>query len=716
MLDETFQLIRDLPGVAGVKSTTNGHGVIVQCRSDANVVSLREVCDNANLALVIEHVEAEITPEEAEIADLPQMIRFTITCLIATILGWVLDDRANISFWIPAAFYLVAYVFGGYYSLLDSIDSLKKREFDVNTLMIIAALGAAAMGEPREGALLMFLFSLSGTLETYAMGRTHASIRSLIAMTPREAELLIAGETRITSVEAIVPGDVVLVRPGAQIPADGVIRAGDSTVNEASITGESMPVEKHQGAKVFAGTLNGQGALEVEVTADASQSTLARIVSVVREAREQKANSQDFTDRVIGVYYAYAVVIVTLLAIVIGRLFLDEAWSVTVYRAMTLMVVMSPCALVISIPAALLSALARAARDGVLFKGGRQLEAAATVKVVAFDKTGTLTTGRPGVVAIIPVGGPGRLHTMTTIPTTQTVPPDDQMGELTADQMLLLMVAAAVELPSEHPLARAVVLSAKERGLPIPEASEFKAVIAAGATALVNGQRLRVGKPMLFGMVTPDVMVEVQAQQRNGNTVIAVGSDDEVWGLIAIADTMRPEAKKALRDLRTAGYRLALLTGDNEHVARALAKELGLDDVRAELLPQDKVEAVRDLQQRYGPVAMIGDGINDAPALATAALGVAMGTGGTDVAHESADVVLMRDDLSRLASALYLARRAQAVVLQNLIFAFAVIAILVIFTIKGDMILTYGVIGHEGSTLLVVANGLRMLLPVRQSK
>jgi Cd2+/Zn2+-exporting ATPase len=302
------------------------------------------------------------------------------------------------------------------------------------------------------------------------------------------------------------------------------------------------------------------------------------------------------------------------------------------------------------------------------------------------------------------------------IPSTQTIPPDDQMGELTADQIQLLLVAAAVELPSEHPLARAVVQSAKERGLAIPEATEFKAVVAAGATALVNGQRLRVGKPMLFGMVTPDVMVEVQAQQRNGNTVIAVGSDAEVWGLIAIADTIRPEAQKALRDLRASGYRLALLTGDNEHVARALAKDLGLDDVRAELLPQDKVEAIRDLQKRYGPVAMIGDGINDAPALATAALGVAMGTGGTDVAHESADVVLMRDDLSRLTSALNLARRAQSVVMQNLVFAFAVIATLVIFTLKGDMILTYGVIGHEGSTLLVVANGLRLLIPARNAQ
>jgi Cd2+/Zn2+-exporting ATPase len=285
---------------------------------------------------------------------------------------------------------------------------------------------------------------------------------------------------------------------------------------------------------------------------------------------------------------------------------------------------------------------------------------------------------------------------------------------MTDDQIRLLAAAAAVEQASEHPLARAVVQSTRERGILIPEATEFKAVIAAGATAVVNGQRLRVGKPTLFRMTTPDVLIEIQAQQRNGNTVMAVGSDDEIWGLIAVSDTMRPEATQALQDLRSAGYRLALLTGDNEHVARALAKELGLDDVRAELLPQDKVDAVKDLQQRYGPVAMIGDGINDAPALASAALGVAMGSGGTDVAHESADVVLMKDDLSKLSTALLLARNARRVVLQNLVFAFGMIALLVVFTLRGDVVLTYGVIGHEGSTLLVVANGLRMLLPVRR--
>jgi Cd2+/Zn2+-exporting ATPase len=309
--------------------------------------------------------------------------------------------------------------------------------------------------------------------------------------------------------------------------------------------------------------------------------------------------------------------------------------------------------------------LARSARDGVLFKGGRQLEVAATVKVIALDKTGTLTTGRPGVVAIIPVGGPGRMSTALPVSTAVAYPDDDVMGALSSDQVRLLMAAAAVEQASEHPLARAVVQSAKERELPIPEASEFKAVISAGATAMVAGQRLRVGKPTMFSMVTPDVLVEVSAQQRQGNTVVAIGSESEIWGLIAISDTIRPESQGALKALHAAGYKLALLTGDNEHVARALAKELGLDDVRAELLPQDKVEAVKELQRRYGPVAMIGDGVNDAPALAVADVGIAMGKGGTDVAHESADVVLMRDDLSRLAGALRLAKRSRQVVWQN---------------------------------------------------
>lgn len=653
----------------------------------------------------------QLTNEEAEIAQLPWMIRLTVTCLVATILGWISGIEAlglpPVVSWV---LYAIAYASGGYYSIQDAWQTLKERQFDVNFLMIIAALGAAAIGEPREGAVLMFLFSLSNTLETYAMGRTHASIRTLLDMAPKEADVYRNGQVVRVPVEDVQVNEVVLVRPGAQIPADGLVIKGESAVNEASITGESMPVEKRVGLRVFAGTLNGQGALDVRVTTAVGDSTLARIVQVVRDAREQKAQSQDFTDRVIGQYYAYAVVGITLLAIAIPLLFLGWDVPTTLYRAFTLMVVASPCALVISIPAALLSALASAARGGVLFKGGRHLEAAARVKVVAFDKTGTLTTGRPGVVALIPVGGPGRLPDNLPCLACYPRPHDDELGDLTPEQFRLLAVAAAIEHASEHPLARAIVKSAEEREVPIPEADDFEAQTGAGATATVCGRTLRIGRPALFGQLTPDIAIEIHAQETQGRTVVVIG-DDEPWGLIAIADTVRPEAATAVAQLKAAGVEhVVLLTGDNTNVAHALGNALGVDEIRAELLPHQKVEAIKDLQQRYGPVAMVGDGVNDAPALATAALGVAMGAAGTDVALESADVLLMGDDLARLPAALSLARRARKIIRQNLAFAFAVMATLMVLAIVGNIALPLGVVGHEGSTLLVVANGLRLLV------
>lgn len=653
----------------------------------------------------------QLTNEEAEIAQLPWMIRLTVTCLVATILGWISGIEAlglpPVVSWV---LYAIAYASGGYYSIQDAWQTLKERQFDVNFLMIIAALGAAAIGEPREGAVLMFLFSLSNTLETYAMGRTHASIRALLDMAPKEADVYRNGQVVRVPVEDVQVNEVVLVRPGAQIPADGLVIKGESAVNEASITGESMPVEKRVGLRVFAGTLNGQGALDVRVTTAVGDSTLARIVQVVRDAREQKAQSQDFTDRVIGQYYAYAVVGITLLAIAIPLLFLGWDVPTTLYRAFTLMVVASPCALVISIPAALLSALASAARGGVLFKGGRHLEAAARVKVVAFDKTGTLTTGRPGVVALIPVGGPGRLPDNLPCLACYPRPHDDELGDLTPEQFRLLAVAAAIEHASEHPLARAIVKSAEEREVPIPEADDFEAQTGAGATATVCGRTLRIGRPALFGQLTPDIAIEIHAQETQGRTVVVIG-DDEPWGLIAIADTVRPEAATAVAQLKAAGVEhVVLLTGDNTNVAHALGNALGVDEIRAELLPHQKVEAIKDLQQRYGPVAMVGDGVNDAPALATAALGVAMGAAGTDVALESADVLLMGDDLARLPAALNLARRARKIIRQNLAFAFAVMATLMVLAIVGNIALPLGVVGHEGSTLLVVANGLRLLV------
>jgi Cd2+/Zn2+-exporting ATPase len=653
---------------------------------------------------------AQLSAEEAEIAQLPWMIRLTAACLLTTALGWIASsERLGLPAWLPWVLYAIAYATGGFYSIQEAWETLKRRQFDVNFLMIIAAVGAASVGQPREGAILMFLFSLSNTMETYAMGRTHASIRALLDMAPKEAEVYRDGELARVPVEDLRVGEIVLVRPGAQVPADGVVLKGESAVNEASITGESMPVEKGPGLRIFAGTLNGQGALEARVAVPVGDSTLARIVAIVREAREQKAQSQDFTDRVIGQYYAYAVVAITLVAIAVPLLFLGWDVPSTLYRAMTLMVVASPCALVISIPAALLSALASAARGGVLFKGGRHLEAAARVKVVAFDKTGTLTTGRPGVVAIIPVGGPGRLPDSLPCLACYPTPIDDQLGPLTPDQHRLFAVAAAIEQFSEHPLARAVVQGAREREIPIPDATDFEALPGAGAHATVCDRRLRIGRPSLFGELTPDVAIEVHAQERHGRTVVVLG-DEQPWGLIAIADTVRPEAAAAVAQIKRLGVeRIVLLTGDNEQVATAMGAALGVDEVRAELLPHEKVEAIKELQARYGPVAMVGDGVNDAPALATAALGVAMGAAGTDVALESADVLLMGDDLRRLPGALHLARRARRIIQQNLAFAFIVMAILMILATAGDIALPLGVVGHEGSTLLVCVNGLRLL-------
>jgi Cd2+/Zn2+-exporting ATPase len=643
----------------------------------------------------------ETTPEQEELAALPWMIRLTALCLGTLVAGWLAEDFTALPRWLPWLLYAVSYASGGYFSVREAWDTLKARRFDVNFLMLVAAAGAALVGQPREGAVLMFLFALSGTLETYAMGRTHASVRALLDLSPKVAERRRGPALERVPVEALQVGDVVLVRPGALVPADGVVVAGASAVNQSAITGESMPAEKYPGSSVFSGTLNAQGALDVRVSAVVADSTLARIVQVVREAREQKARSQDFTDRVIGQYYAYAVVALTLLAIAIPLAFLGWDLNTTLYRAMTLMVVASPCALVISIPAALLSALASAAHGGVLFKGGRHIEAAAQVRAVAFDKTGTLTLGRPEVVAVLPVAGrAGEGHALPETPPT-----------LASD--VLLSLAASIEQRSEHPLARAIVRAAEQRGLAIPAASEFRALTGSGATAVIEGRRLRIGRPALFDLASHTKEL-VREQEQAGRTVVALGDEWGALGLLALADTVRPEAAAAIARLKAIGIeRVVLLSGDNRHTAEAIGVALGVDEVRAELLPEQKVAALRELEQRYGAVAMVGDGVNDAPALATASLGIAMGAAGTDAALESADVLLMGDDLQRLPGAFLLARRARRVVRQNLAFAFTVMAALMIVALFGAVPLPLGVVGHEGSTLLVVANGLRLLIPPR---
>jgi Zn2+/Cd2+-exporting ATPase len=648
------------------------------------------------------------TPEEEDFASLPWMIRFTIVCFVTLIAGWITEGIETVAAAIPWILYGVSYFSGGYYSVQVAYDSLKQRLFDVNFLMIIAAIGAALVGQPKEGAILMFLFSLSNTLETYAMGRTFTSVRALLDMTPKIARVKINddGETKIIEVpvDDVRKGDIVVVRPGEQLPNDGVVVRGESAVDEASITGESMPAEKRRGSKVFAGTMNGNGTLELHVTVEAEDSTLARIVKMVEEAREKKAKSQDFTDRVLGQYYAMSVVGITLLVFAVPFLFLGWNFGDSFYRAITLMVVASPCALVISIPAALLSALASSARSGVLYKGGAYIEQASTIRAVAFDKTGTLTTGRPGVVAVIPFENGNKIpkEFFTEVRNGLPAPPDDQLGKLTPAQIALFAAAVAVEYSSEHPIAKAIVKGGEERGINTVEVENFEAETGFGARAVVYGRSLQIGKKSMFKNVNGEIISEIDKHERQGKTVVLIG-EEEPWGLLAIADTIREEARSVVGALKKEGIEhVVLLTGDNEQVAKKLGQDLGVDEVFWGLLPQEKVETIKEMEMKYGSVAMVGDGVNDAPALASANVGIAMGAAGTDVALESADVLLMSDDLSRLPGVLKNARRTRRIVRQNLTFAFIVMVTLMILALFGEISLPLAVVGHEGLS----ANGL----------
>ncbi len=676
------------------------------------------------------------------------MALLTSITLVALVSGRIVAPMEGTPAALLWLLYGAAYLAGGFYPVQEAWSSLKQRSFDINVLMVVAALGAAAVGEPFEGAILMFLFSLSGTLETFAMGRTEASIKALLDVSPQVARTIGGnGDEAVMPVDEVAVGQMVRVRPGEKIPVDGVVRRGHSDVNEASITGESVPVEKADGAKVFAGTMNGSGSLDIETTAAVAESTLARIVAIVQEAREKKARSQDFTDRIIGRYYAYGVVIMTLLAIAIPLTFLGWEVRETVYRAMTLMVVASPCAVVISIPAALLSALAGSARQGVLFKGGLHIEQAARVRVVAFDKTGTLTTGKPRVTGVfvdeqrLPTallngqglneagrttadgGAANRGHGTRSDGSAIAAAADTRAGDaettVTGDgalgpaQLALLSAAAAVEQFSEHPLAKAIVQFRHRFDGAAPQATLFNAQTGVGASAVVAGIEVKVGRKARFTPLTGALADELSRAEDEGKSVVLVGNS-EPWGFICLEDTVRPHAKAVVQSLKRNGIeQVILLTGDNRRVAAKLAGELGIDQVYSELMPEDKVSTVEALCEQYQAVAMVGDGINDAPALAGATVGIAMGVAGSDVAVESADVLLMGDEIERIPSALRHARMARRLIRQNLVFAFSVAATLVVFTLLGHVPLPLGVLGHEGSTVIVVLNGLRLLIPPR---
>lgn len=586
------------------------------------------------------------------------------------------------------ALYLLAYVAGGYDVARHGFGAALNLRFDVDVLMIVAAIGAAILGEWPEGAFLLFLFSLGHALEHYATGRARRAISALGEITPKTARVRRDGREAELPVEDLLRGDLVVVRPGERIPVDGKVVAGRSAVDQSPITGESVPAEKAPGENVFAGTVNGEGALEVEVTRLARDTTLARVVQMVQEAETQKSPTQRFTERFERVFVPVVLVSAVALAVVpplVGLL----PWSAAFLRAITLLVASSPCALALATPSAVLAGVAQGARNGVLIKGGAHLENLGAVEVIAFDKTGTITRGKPEVTDVIPLDGAGERE--------------------------ILQVAAGVESRSSHPLAQAIVRRAQVLGLELPQAGELQSITGRGVRAELGGRVVRIGNLRLFseedGQPVPDEVAQrVEALEESGRTTMVVKVDGRFLGIVALADRPRPEAKSALEHLRRLGVRaLVMLTGDNERVAAGIAHEVGLTEYRANLLPEQKVDAVKALLGQHGQVAMVGDGVNDAPALATATVGIAMGAGGTDVALETANVALMADDLARLPFAVALSRQSRRTIQQNLLISLGVIALLVPSALLGLAGIGLAILVHEGSTLVVVGNALRLL-------
>lgn len=616
----------------------------------------------------------------------------TVLCTISLSVGFfgslfqfISDDTARI-------FYVAAYLTGGYAGTVQSVKALIRFEINVDILMILAAAGAAIIDNWLEGATLLFLFSLSNTLQDYAMGRSRRAIHSLIKLRPDEALVRFEdGSEEYMPVEELSVGDLIIVKPGERIPIDGVVKSGTSTVNQSAITGESTPVTKEEGSEVFAATMNENGVLEIEATKLAGDTTLAKIIRLVDEAQAKKAETQRFLDEFES-RYALGVILFTMGLIIIPYLVFNQPFAPTFYRAMTVLVVASPCALIISTPASILSAIANAARNGILFKGGAYLEQAATISTIAFDKTGTLTTGHPAVTEVIGC---------------------KPNGMAPVEESEILALAASAEEHSEHHLAAAIVREAKDRGVAFQKAQNVQAEIGKGVLAQVGMDKVRVGNKKLFGAtlnkIKPEILNNIKKLEDEGKTVIYLTRNGELAGLIAFADQVREQAPAALDQLRNLGIRkFLILTGDLEGVARSVASKLNIDRYYAELLPEEKVELVKKIAEEE-TVAMVGDGVNDAPALASSHLGIAMGAVGTDVALETADVVLMADDLTKLPYLISLSRRARKVVWQNIIFSLSVIAVLVLSVFLFELPLPLGVVGHEGSTLIVVLNGLRLL-------
>ena len=628
---------------------------------------------------------------------------FAVICGAFLGIGFGLSFIKGLTEYVSIGFYIGAYFFGGFYTTKEAIEGISKGEFEIDFLMLVAAVGAAVLGQWAEGALLLFLFSLGHSLEHFAMEKAKKSIAALADLAPKTALLKNGDDVKEVKIEELKAGDVIVVKPNSKIAADGVVVKGNGSINQAPITGESIPVDKtpvedanmdiakadklDAKYKVFAGSINGGENLEIKVTKVEADSTIARLVKLVNEAQTQKSPTQNFTDK-LEKYYVPAVLVLVVL-LLFAFVIIDEPFSASFYRAMAVLVAASPCALAISTPSAVLSGVARAARGGVLVKGGKPLEELGSLTAIAFDKTGTLTEGKPKLTGVYPLNG------------------------ISEEQLLEIVIA--VEKLSDHPLAAAIVKGAAEKlKKDIPAAANVEAIQGRGIKAHHHGATIHIGNKELFternNQLPDDIKKQAEDLESKGNTTMLVQQNDKYIGIITLMDVARSDAKETLAQLNKVGIRkMVMLTGDNQKVAEAIAKEIGITDAWGNLMPEQKVEAIEKLRTSEKKVAMVGDGVNDAPAMAKSTVGIAMGAAGSDVALETADIALMADKLENLPFAIGLSKKAHGIIKQNLVISLGMVVILIPLTLLGIAHIGPAVIGHEGSTLVVVFNALRLL-------
>lgn len=666
-----------LPGVTGARLNATTGKLVVEGEADLEAIRNEGRAED----YVVESADAPVRQDEAQGPDWER--RRVAVALVAVIAGYVGETVQGFELIGMGAFVLAAVV-GGWSNYRKAIRAIPRRDLNMSVLMSAAVIGAIAIGEYEEAGVVALLFAVSEMLEGWTMDRARRSIRDLMDIAPKTARVERADSVLDVSVDDVSIGDIMHVRPGEKLAMDGIVTSGISSINQAAITGESIPAEKTVGDEVFAGTLNVQGLLRVEVTKRAEDTTIAKIIHMVEDAQAHRAPSQAFVEKFAAIYTPIVIGLAAVIAI-LPPLVTGQPWEPWIYRGLALLVVSCPCALVVSTPVAVVSAISNAAKRGVLIKGGIYLEQMGSVSAIAFDKTGTLTVGEPAVTDI-EVLRPG------------------------VDDLDVLSDAAGVERHSEHPLAGAVLKEAARLDLAVPASRDFEAMFGSGAAATIDGRRLRIGSLRLFPAIDIGVRSRVAAIEEQGKTVLVLGDEDGPYGLIAVADEVRDNAPGVIAQLREAGVEHAvILTGDNERVAASVADRVGADRFEAGLLPQDKVGAVKTLLSDYGKVAMVGDGINDAPALATATVGIAMGGAGSDTALETADIALLSDDLTQLPFTVSLSRAALNTIRVNIAFSLGIKLIAVLAVFPGWLTLWLAILADMGASVLVTLNGIRLL-------